>query len=109
MGASTPLIALDEHADCSRIQVALAESFVLRLDENPTTGYRWRLEATGAPVIALDGDSFEPVGRSTQGGPGKHMWRFRSVSAGEGTIQLSYRRPATTAAARTFTLTVQTA
>lgn len=98
------MITLDGSCDGARIQVASAESFTLRLEENPTTGYRWRLEAAGTPVTTLEADTFEVASPSTKGAPGHHVWRFRGESAGTTTIQLSYRRVA--AAARTFTLTV---
>lgn len=100
------MIALDARADGTRVKLKLGETFTLRLEENPSTGYRWRLEADGAPALELDGDQYEAPPRATVGGPGHHQWRFRAVAAGSAAVQLSYRR-SFGARARAFTVAVE--
>jgi len=104
--------SLDASADHSRIQLALGESFRLRLDENPTTGHAWRMDGDGAPALALDGDAFEVPALvpalARAGAPGHHVWSFRAARVGAVTIELSYRRRGG-APARTFTLAIEIA
>jgi inhibitor of cysteine peptidase len=100
------MTTLDEHADRSQVELALGDSLAVRLEENPTTGFRWRVDADGAPAAALAGDEYQTPARGTAGAPGHHLWRFRAATCGTATIQLSYRRLGG-APARTFTLTVE--
>jgi inhibitor of cysteine peptidase len=97
---------LDEGADGREIELAAGEEFELTLDENPTTGFRWRLAADGSPVVALAGDEFRAPGEARPGQGGRHAWQFRAERAGESRIELSYARAAGDAA-RTFTLRVR--
>jgi inhibitor of cysteine peptidase len=111
-GETGPVKTLDAAADHGRIQLALGESFQLRLDENPTTGYAWRTDGAGAPALELDGDTYEAPasvpGLTRVGTPGFHVWRFRAVGLGAVAIELSYRRPGRGgASARTFSLAVE--
>jgi inhibitor of cysteine peptidase len=98
------MVVLDERANGSRVELRPGAAVVLRLDENPTTGYRWQVDSSGAPVLALQGDQYEAPPRSKAGAPGQHVWSFRAVAAGSGLVQLSYRRRFG-GVARTFMLT----
>lgn len=100
------MTALDARADGTRIKLKLGETFTLLLEENPSTGYRWRVDADGAPVLKLDGDQYEAPPRATVGGPGHHVWRFRAIAAGSAAVQLSYRRTFG-ASARAFTVAIE--
>jgi inhibitor of cysteine peptidase len=79
-------------------QVALRQGQILAvtLESNPTTGYSW------APV-EKENSIFEPFGDpiyfppeevdGVVGAGGWEIFYFRSVSAGQETLQLVYRRP----------------
>lgn len=97
---------LDEGADGREIELAAGEEFELTLAENPTTGFRWRLEADGSPACALVGDEFRAPSEARPGQGGRHAWRFRTDRAGESRVELSYARAAGEAA-RAFTLRVR--
>jgi len=57
-----------------------AHSFVnVRLEENPTTGYRWEVET--AEGLTLVSDSFEPGGL-LPGAAGMRVFQFRVPDAG---------------------------
>ncbi len=66
------------------IPVKLGDSIVLRLDENPTTGYQWEIAASGA--LAVMGDKMEPG--STVGGSGVRIFEFQASTAGSHHLQL---------------------
>jgi inhibitor of cysteine peptidase len=66
------------------------ESFEISLPENPATGFRWKITATGAPVSTITEDDFRPG--TGVGGQGIHRWRFRTVQAGESEIRMVLQR-----------------
>jgi predicted secreted protein len=82
---------VDERADGRRIDLPLGEVLEIRLEENPTTGFRWHLAAGGGPACVASGDSFEAAGRRPGQG-GQHVWRFRAAKPGEAAIELHYAR-----------------
>ena len=56
-------VVLGEADDGQAVDVGVGDQVVIRLDENPTTGYRWELVDLPA-AVELAGDSFtlgEPV------------------------------------------------
>jgi inhibitor of cysteine peptidase len=101
---------ITEESNGTEINLAIGETFEVRLEENRSTGFKWVFESSskvGEGVLSLVGDSFgkgEAVGQ-----PGTHRWEFRAERAGSGTITLSYRRPweGNASPARSFTLKVR--
>jgi predicted secreted protein len=99
------VIALDETAAGSTIDLTIGEEVQLSLGENPTTGFRWRLPPAGAPdVVALVGDRFAPGGRTGQGGV--RVLRLRGARAGTARLALALGRSWQADAARAFALTL---
>ena len=82
------------------------ESFEISLPENPSTGFRWKITATGEPVSAMTGEDFHPS--TGIGGQGIHRWRFRTIQAGESKIGMILQRSweAHAEPAQSFTLRV---
>ena len=101
---------IEEGADGRTIEMRVGQELELRLAENPTTGYRWRLESNGEPACALLDDSFDPP-RGGYGRGGSHGWHFRARQAGEGRIALASRRGHGDggSASRTFAVAVRVA
>jgi inhibitor of cysteine peptidase len=71
------------------VHARTGDSVTLRLPENPTTGYRWMVEAAGA--LALVDDHTDSAG-SACGTPGMRVLAFRISSAGTHELRLSHRR-----------------
>jgi predicted secreted protein len=96
-----------ESADGGRCQLPVGELLEIVLGENPTAGYRWRLQQSGEPVCVLLTDRF--LRGSRVGQPGTHLWEFRAEMAGVATIELAYSRvwEASSAPPRNFTLRVE--
>lgn len=65
---------------------------VIRIEENPTTGYRWEICMVEQQVLEiLDSDYLiAPGGRI--GGGGTRIFRFRAKSPGISPVQLRLRR-----------------
>jgi inhibitor of cysteine peptidase len=84
------------------------ESFEISLPENPATGFRWKITATGEPVITMTGEDFRPS--TGVGGQGIRFWRFRTEQPGESEIRMvlqrSWERPAKPAQSFTLRLVV---
>jgi inhibitor of cysteine peptidase len=99
------MLVLDERANGARIDLAMGAEAALQLPENPTTGFRWQVDADGAPALALSGDRYEAPPRGRPGAAGRHVWSFRAVARRTGVIRLSYRRRLG-AVARTFSVAI---
>ncbi len=104
------MLEVDESQDGNEIELRTGETLEIRLSENPTTGFRWALESSGAPACILVEDYYEPSTRAPGAGGG-HRWRFQANQVGEGRIELRYRRSweGQGAAARTFSLRIRVA
>ena len=68
------------------LEVEAQSPVTVRLNENPTTGYRWKVET--AEGLETVGDSFEKVGDAI-GAAGVRVFQFRA--SGTGSHKLSIR------------------
>lgn len=74
-------------------EVAIGDEFVLRLSENPTTGFRWQVSVSGDGELQPKGDRFEPDGASLlPGAAGHRVLTFVASRAGTVTMFLVLRR-----------------
>ncbi|MCB1929472.1 MAG: protease inhibitor I42 family protein [Rhodocyclaceae bacterium] len=73
----------------SRVRVRVGDILVVRLDENPTTGYRWQF--VRPDVLATLGDEYS-VTSALSGAGGQRVLRFTASSPGSGELILSLRR-----------------
>lgn len=89
-------------ADAGRaITVTPGQHVVLRLPENPTTGYRWSIPM----ALEVAGDSYEPGGAAT-GAAGQRVLTL--VAPGQpAQVELRLQRPHGGEAAQTFTVMLQ--
>jgi predicted secreted protein len=67
---------------------------VLKLAENPSTGYRWKLLAPlDSRVVKLVSHRYRPPPKgSLVGAPGVSVWRFKAVGSGRTVLRLGYLR-----------------
>jgi inhibitor of cysteine peptidase len=71
----------------STIHVRPRDRIVIRLPENPTTGYRWAPEAGDDRVISLVSSEFAPPAGGGVGAGGAVALVFEARAAGEGSIR----------------------
>jgi inhibitor of cysteine peptidase len=72
----------------STIHVRPRDRIVIRLPENPTTGYRWAPEAGDDRVVSLISSEFAPPTGSGAGAGGAVSLAFEARAPGEGSIRL---------------------
>ncbi len=68
------------------------ELIVIRLEENPTTGYQWEVGAVDSQIIEILDSDYSPTSETGVGGGGTHTFHLRAKSPGRGKIQLRLRR-----------------
>ncbi|HYY58305.1 MAG TPA: protease inhibitor I42 family protein [Pyrinomonadaceae bacterium] len=83
---------VDEQSNGRSLRLSVGETFLIRLNENRTTGFRWELKSKGAPACEL-ADSVETESSGRVGEGGVHAWKFQAAKQGEATIKLQYHRP----------------
>ena len=64
---------------------------IVRLNENPTTGFSWN--ATVSKSLSVVSDSFYPPNSTLVGAGGYHEWTLVPESAGTYTFNAVYKRP----------------
>jgi inhibitor of cysteine peptidase len=74
------------------LSVAPGDSVLVRLEEIPTTGYRWEVKEYDNEVLHAVGDEFIPASGGALGGGGHHEFRFRVVGPGKSDLRLIRRR-----------------
>jgi inhibitor of cysteine peptidase len=100
------MLTLDESANGQEVELAVGQELEVCLRENPTTGYRWRLDAEGAPACRLIED-FARIPNDPPGRGGTHHWHFQGVQAGDAAIELASRRSWEARTIGTFLLRVR--
>lgn len=90
MKESNGTVELAEQDDSGKFRANVGGKVVVRLAENPTTGFRWRLINTGEPVCILEQQAFDPGAKP--GESGTHCWRFSVKTPGSAHIELAYGR-----------------
>ena len=96
---------LDASFDGRTVRAAPGDVLVVRLAENRTAGYRWRVEEAGAPVCRLVEDAYDAGGPGL-GAAGSRRQAFEVVQPGAARIVLAYGRSWQPAPARRFTVGV---
>jgi len=97
---------IDARFNGERVRAQVGDEIRLTLSETPTTGFRWKLMADGAPACVLVGDAVEAS--AAPGGPAVRDWRFRAANPGLAHIELvlvrSWEGPSS--ASRTFVVDI---
>jgi inhibitor of cysteine peptidase len=101
------MLYIDESFLQQTIHLPVGQMMELRLNENPTTGFRWSFAADGRPFCTVVSDSYTPR-EGPPGAGGHHAWQIKATRSGNCHLELLYRRPydPDAASARTFTLDV---
>jgi inhibitor of cysteine peptidase len=76
----------------SAVAVPVGGRLVVRLDENPATGYRWALEPTDAEVVTLQHVEYVPSDDAGVGGGGQRTWTFIARTPGVASLHLKLWR-----------------
>ena len=74
------------------IAVPLGEKVILRLNENPSTGFRWAVDPSDNEIIELRGCDYIQAPDSALGGVGQRVFVFKAKRSGSVCILLKLRR-----------------
>ncbi|MGO9109867.1 MAG: protease inhibitor I42 family protein [Thermoguttaceae bacterium] len=85
-------LALSEEDNGQSCSIPLGARIVVRLAENPTTGYCWDLRSVVTPVLEFEHDDYTSTSANGVGGGGTRIFQFVAVTAGTQTILLKLMR-----------------
>jgi inhibitor of cysteine peptidase len=83
---------IDRSYDNKTLDINVGDKLTIILEENPTTGYRWKLDQVNEEAMTLEDSKYSANSESQVGGGGYRTFIFRSVSNGATKISLSLRR-----------------
>jgi len=98
-GASTGNVQISiqtRQSNTSTIPIAAkaGDQFVVTLESNVTTGYKWQLaEKPNSKIVAFVKSVYNAPSQSIPGRGGTESWTFKAVGKGSTTITLQYVRP----------------
>jgi inhibitor of cysteine peptidase len=87
-----PSIPLTEADKGTTIDVPQGGEVVIRLKENPTTGYVWALDQTDDTVLPLQSSDFSPTPVAGVGAGGTRTFTFTAGQPGTAHLQLKLWR-----------------
>ena len=74
------------------VRVGRDDVIVIKLPENPTTGYRWDVDRIDQAVLNLEASTFSGPQGAAVGAAGTREIRVRPKAAGRGSIHLKNAR-----------------
>ena len=78
--------------DGTSIEADVGDTILLRLADNPTTGYGWEFEPVTGDSLVLTNSGYEPSS-GAMGGGGVTTWTLSVIAAGTISIALKQWRP----------------
>jgi inhibitor of cysteine peptidase len=81
--------------DSGNIEVKTGESFMIKLESNPTTGYSWSLVKPESDIIKKIDDVYKPTKTAGNivGSGGTEEWTFKAIAKGQTKLVFQYIRP----------------
>lgn len=70
----------------------LGENAWVILDDNPSTGYSWRVITDNSEIYKVIKNFYLPTNVGKVGSPGKSVWIIRAINTGSGSIIFRYSR-----------------
>jgi len=91
---ATMMDVLLTRADNGRtVDLKVGADATLRLPENPTTGYRWAIDAADANLVEIKEGQFVSSSSTAAGAGGEAQWLIEAKAPGATEIRLKYWRP----------------
>lgn len=73
------------------IEVRAGDSFIIKLEENPSTGFTWHFSTDNDDIVMLNSDQFiPPKTEDLVGAAGTHEYKFLAFKAGETKVKFDY-------------------
>jgi len=80
------IVATEKH-NGGVVTARVGDSVVLKLEENPTTGFRWEIASVDSQVLALTQDEVQPASLGIGGG-GLRVFHFMTKKPGTAELEL---------------------
>lgn len=90
----------------NRFDFQSGETFYLRLNENLTTGFRWKERFVESEAITLISTDIEKIHPESPGSGGVRVYRFRAMKPGVAKIHLVQERIHDRKIRKTFAVTI---
>ena len=75
------------------IEIGVGDTFIIKLKENPSTGFSWHYVVEPETAINLDSDEYaEDASGNLVGAPGQHEFVFKAVESGTARVTFEYYR-----------------
>lgn len=74
------------------IEVQSGDTVIVRLDENPTTGFQWAIDKSNDAILTLQNSDYAPASDSKVGSGGQRVFTFKAQSTGAVDLQLKLWR-----------------
>jgi inhibitor of cysteine peptidase len=74
------------------VHLKAGDTLEMRLESNPSTGYRWSVLPESTPLLKLVDTSQTKPAKSGVGRPIVQIFRFQPLRHGDGTLRLHYVR-----------------
>lgn len=77
------------------IETKVGETFIIKLESNPTTGYLWRLAEPAPKIVEKVSNVYKATDTQGKivGSGGIEEWTFKAIAKGKVTITFEYVRP----------------
>jgi len=98
--------AFSEADNGSSVTIPSGEPFVVRLNENATTGYRWTFDPSVPPAPSLLSEKHHAAVQGGIGAGGAAEFTFAAAAPGA-RVSLKYKRAWETDSLQTFTMEVK--
>jgi predicted secreted protein len=109
-GCGAQQLALNSKDNGATIKASEGDTIVLKLDENPTTGYHWVIAFSGGLGVASNEYKQQSGTQNLVGAGGTHTWNVDVTGSGAQTITASYvgpGKPAVQSRPPTFSVTIE--
>jgi inhibitor of cysteine peptidase len=85
-------ILIDQTQKNQTFDVSVSDTIIITLKENPTTGYRWKLDHGNEEIIKMEDSKYSMTSANGIGGGGTRTFTFKALSLGKTNVQLSLKR-----------------
>jgi inhibitor of cysteine peptidase len=84
-------MTLTESDNGKAFHIQIGDVIVVRLPENPATGFRWAWDEPSQDVVQIADDAYLPTGGAVGGG-GYAQWTLKASRAGTACLKLKHWR-----------------
>jgi inhibitor of cysteine peptidase len=86
-------VQVTEEVNGTQINLIEGDTLLVTLESNPSTGYRWEIDAIAPEVLQQVGEPLFQPSSNQLGAGGTETFRFFVVGTGASVLRLFYRRP----------------